>query len=84
VSERERREALYTELGGKTLDAARRCVMELSEAMVSDDNDEIIEITLTGDEVEWQEIAAVLKESDSDLATEIGLRILDAVRNAGS
>jgi hypothetical protein len=58
--------------------------MELSEAMVSDDNDEIIEITLTGDEVEWQEIAAVLKESDSDLATEIGIRIHEAVRNAGS
>ncbi len=58
--------------------------MELTEAMVSEDNDEIIEITLTGDEVEWQEIAAVLKESDSDLATEIGLRILEAVKSAGS
>ena len=58
--------------------------MELSEAMVSDDNDEIIEITLSGDEVEWQEIAAVLKESDSDLATEIGIRIQEAVNNAGS
>ena len=52
--------------------------------MVSDDNDEIIEITLSGDEVEWQEIAAVLKESDSDLATEIGIRIQEAVNNAGS
>ena len=49
-----------------------------------DPYDEIIEITLTGDEVEWQEIAAVLKESDSDLATEIGIRIHEAVRNAGS
>ena len=57
--------------------------MELTEALVSDTNEEIIEVTLTGDEDEWQEIAAVLKDSDSDLATEIGLRILDAIRTAG-
>lgn len=57
--------------------------MELSEAVVSDTNYEIIEITITGDEVEWQEIADVLKDSDSDLATEIGIRIMEALRNAG-
>ena len=57
--------------------------MELTEAMVNDTNDEIIEITLTGDEDEWREIAAVLKESDSDLATEIGLKIREALRAAG-
>jgi len=51
--------------------------------MVNDTNDEIIEITLTGDEDEWREIAAVLKESDSDLATEIGLKIREALRAAG-
>jgi hypothetical protein len=56
--------------------------MELTEALVSDSNDEIIEVTLTGDEEEWEEIATVLKESDSDLATEIGLRLIKAVRNA--
>lgn len=57
--------------------------MELSEALVSDARDEIIEITFTGDEDEWREIAAVLKESDSDLATELGLKIREALRNAG-
>ncbi len=57
--------------------------MELTEALVSDSNDEIIEITLTGDEDEWREIAVVLKESDSDLATEVGLKIREALRTAG-
>jgi len=57
--------------------------MELTEAVVNDAHEEIIEITLTGDEDEWLEIAAVLKESDSDLATEIGLKIREAVRTAG-
>lgn len=60
----------------------RRFRMELTEALVSDSNDEIIEITFTGDEDEWREIAAVLKESDSDLATEIGLKIREAIRAA--
>lgn len=57
--------------------------MELTEAVVSDSNEEIIEITLTGDEDEWREIAAVLTESDSDLATELGLRLREAIRSAG-
>jgi len=57
--------------------------MELTEALVNDSNEDIIEITFSGDEDEWREIAGALKESDSDLATEIGLRILAAVRNAG-
>lgn len=57
--------------------------MELTEALVSDANEEIIEVTITGDEVEWQEIADVLRDSDSDLATEMGLRILQALRTAG-
>lgn len=57
--------------------------MELTEAIVSEAHEEIIEITLTGDEDEWREIAQVLKESDSDLATELGLKIREAVRNAG-
>ncbi|MGB6063523.1 MAG: hypothetical protein WBG50_01865 [Desulfomonilaceae bacterium] len=57
--------------------------MELTEALVSGKRDEIIEITLSGDEDEWSEIAAVLKESDSDLATELGLKIREALRNAG-
>jgi hypothetical protein len=57
--------------------------MELTEALVTDSNDEIIEITFSGDEDEWNEIAAVLRESDSDLATEMGLRIREAVRSAG-
>jgi len=56
--------------------------MELTEALVSDSNEEI-EVTLTGDEDEWREIAAVLKDSDSDLATELGLKILEAIRTAG-
>jgi len=56
--------------------------MELTEAMVSDSNDEIIEITFTGDEDEWREIAAVLTESDSDLATEMGLRLREAIKAA--
>ncbi len=56
--------------------------MEVIDALVNEDNDDIIEISFTGDEDEWQEIAAVLKESDSDLATEIGLRILEAVKHA--
>jgi hypothetical protein len=57
--------------------------MELTEALVSDSKEEIIEITFTGDEDEWREIAAVLKESDSDLATELGLKIREALRTAG-
>ncbi|AFM26785.1 hypothetical protein [Desulfomonile tiedjei] len=57
--------------------------MELMEAMVNDTQEEIIEITFSGDEDEWREIATVLKESDSDLATELGLRIREALRNAG-
>jgi hypothetical protein len=57
--------------------------MELTEAIVNEAHEEIIEITLTGDEDEWGEIAQVLKESDSDLATEVGLKIREAVRNAG-
>jgi hypothetical protein len=57
--------------------------MELTEALVSDAHDDVIEITFTGDEDEWREIAAVLKESDSDLATELGLRIREALRTAG-
>lgn len=57
--------------------------MELTEAIVSEAHEEIIEITLTGDEDEWREIAQVLKESDSDLATELGLKIREAVRDAG-
>jgi len=58
--------------------------MELTEAMVNDANEDIIEVTLTGDEDEWSEIAAVLRESDSDLATELGLKILEAISHAGS
>jgi hypothetical protein len=57
--------------------------MELTEALISGARDEIIEISLTGDEDEWSEIAAVLKESDSDLATELGLKIREALRTAG-
>jgi hypothetical protein len=57
--------------------------MELVEALVNDAHDDVIEITFTGDEDEWREIAAVLKESDSDLATELGLRIREALRTAG-
>ena len=57
--------------------------MELTEAMIHDANDDVIEITFTGDEDDWREIAAALRESDSDLATEVGLRILEALRNAG-
>ncbi|MCA1962045.1 MAG: hypothetical protein LDL33_14775 [Desulfomonile sp.] len=57
--------------------------MELTEATVSDTNDDIIEVTLTGDEDEWREIAAVLRESDSDLATELGMKIQDAIAAAG-
>jgi len=57
--------------------------MELTEAIVNEAHEEIIEITLTGDEDEWREIAQVLKESDSDLATEVGLKIREAIRNAG-
>ena len=57
--------------------------MELTEALISGTRDEVIEITLTGDEDEWSEIAAVLKESDSDLATELGLKIREALRTAG-
>ncbi len=56
--------------------------MELTEATVSDTNEDIIEVTLTGDEDEWREIAAVLRESDSDLATELGLRIQEAIQSA--
>jgi hypothetical protein len=57
--------------------------MELTEALVNDTNEDIIEVTFTGDEDEWREIAAVLKESDSDLAKELGLKILEAIRTAG-
>ncbi len=57
--------------------------MELTEAIVNEAHEEIIEITLTGDEDEWREIAQVLKESDSDLATEVGLKIREAIRSAG-
>ena len=57
--------------------------MEVAEAVVSDAHKEIIVITLTGDEDEWREIAAVLKESDSDLATELGLKIREALRSVG-
>lgn len=57
--------------------------MELMEAIVNDTNDEVIEVTLSGDEDEWREIAAVLKDSDSDLATEVGLRIMEAIKTAG-
>jgi len=57
--------------------------MELTEAIVNEAHEEILEITLTGDEDEWREIAQVLKESDSDLATELGLKIREAIRNAG-
>ncbi len=57
--------------------------MELTEALINDANEDIIEITVSADEDEWREIAGALKESDSDLATEIGLRIMEAVRNAG-
>ncbi len=57
--------------------------MELTEALISGARDEIVEITLTGDEDEWREIAVVLKESDSDLATELGLKIHEALRTAG-
>ena len=57
--------------------------MELTEALVNDANEDIIEITFSADEDEWREIAGALKESDSDLATEIGLRIMEAVRTVG-
>ncbi|HMK36390.1 MAG TPA: hypothetical protein VK463_15055 [Desulfomonilaceae bacterium] len=57
--------------------------MELTEALASGTHDEIIEITLTGDEDEWREIAVVLKESDSDVATEVGMKIETALRTAG-
>lgn len=63
--------------------ARRRYSMELTEAIVNEAHEDIIEITFTGDEDEWREIAAVLKESDSDLATEVGLKIREALRNAG-
>ena len=58
--------------------------MEVMEAMVNESNEDIIEISLLGDEDEWQEIATALKESDSELATEVGLKILEAVKNAWS
>jgi hypothetical protein len=57
--------------------------MELMEAIVNDTHDDIIEVTFSGDEDEWREIAAVLKDSDSDLATEVGLRIMEAIKTAG-
>jgi hypothetical protein len=57
--------------------------MELTEAVLNDADDEIIEVTITGDEDEWQQIAAVLKDSDSDLATEMGIKILNAIRSVG-
>ena len=58
--------------------------MELTEALVSDSHDDIIEITFTGDEDDWHEIAVVLTESDSDLATEVGLKLREALRNVGA
>jgi hypothetical protein len=61
----------------------RRQSMELTEAVLNDANEDIVEMTFTGDEDEWREIAAVLKESDSDLATEIGLKIREALRTVG-
>lgn len=57
--------------------------MEVIEAAVSETSDEIIEISFTGDEIEWQEIAEILRDSDSDLATEIGIKIMDAIEAAG-
>jgi hypothetical protein len=57
--------------------------MELTEAIVNDANDDIIEVTVSGDEDEWREIAAVLRDSDSDLATELGIKILSAIKTAG-
>ena len=58
--------------------------MELTEALISGARDEIIEISFTGDEDEWSEIARrYSKESDSDLATELGLKIREALRTAG-
>jgi hypothetical protein len=57
--------------------------MEVIEALVSGSKEEMIEITFTGDEDEWREIAAVLRESDSDLATELGLKIREAIKTAG-
>jgi len=57
--------------------------MQLTEAVLNESNEEIIEITLTAEEDEWEEIAAVLKDSDSDLATEVGVKILEAVQTAG-
>ena len=57
--------------------------MEVIEAAVSETSDEIIEISFTGDEIEWQEIAEILRDSDSDLATEIGIKIMDAIETAG-
>ncbi len=57
--------------------------MEVIEALVNDSQEEMIEITFTGDEDEWHEIAAVLRDSDSDLATELGLKIREAIKTAG-
>ena len=57
--------------------------MELTEAIVSENDDDIIEVTVTGDEDEWREIASVLRESDSDLATEMGISLLEAIETAG-
>lgn len=57
--------------------------MELTEAVLNDANEDIIEMTFSGDEDEWREIAAALKESDSDLATEMGLKIREALRTVG-
>ena len=37
----------------------RRLRMELTEALISGARDEVIEISFTGDEDEWSEIAAV-------------------------
>jgi hypothetical protein len=57
--------------------------MELTEAVVSESDEEIVEMTFSGDEDEWLEIASALRDSDSDLATEIGLKIREAVKTAG-
>ncbi len=57
--------------------------MELIEASVNDANEDIVEITFTGEEEEWLEIVAALNDSDSDLATEIGIKIKEALETAG-
>jgi hypothetical protein len=58
--------------------------MEVIEAATNESDDDLIQVTMAGDEEEWREIAAALRESDSDLATELGLKLREAVRNAGT